>query len=189
VQPAERLMLLVAGVCEEMGLPYFVTGSVASMAWGEPRHTLDVDIVVELPSWKAREFCSHFPAPDFYVSEEAAIVAAQEPSQFNIIHVAEGVKADIIVFAGKPYDESRLGRARRLDFSGTGSAMFSAPEDVILKKLEFFSEGGSDKHLRDIASMIRVSGAEIDYTYIEHWAMRLGVTEQWSLIKQRLGLP
>lgn len=182
-------MVKVAAVCERMSLPYFVTGSIASMTWGEPRFTRDVDMVVELPSWKVRDFCDEFPAPEYYVDEQTAMQAAQGPSMFSILHVTEGVKADIIVFSGKPFDESRLGRARKVRVEGGSEVMLAAPEDVILKKLEYFREGGSDKHLRDIASMIKVSGPELDYAYIEQWALRIGVKEQWSLIKQRLNLP
>jgi len=181
-------MFKVAGVCESMGLPYFVTGSVASMFWGESRHTVDVDFVVELPSWKAREFCDHFPEPEFYVSPEAAIEAAQGPAQFNVIEVGEGVRADIIVFAGTPLDESRLARAQSVEFPGSGKERIAAPEDVILKKLEYFKQGGSGKHTRDITSMFRVSGTKLDLAYIEHWSLRLGVKDQWALIKQRLNM-
>jgi hypothetical protein len=188
MQPAEELMLRVADVCASMKLPYFVTGSVASMVYGEPRYTLDVDIVVEIPSWKAKEFCSHFGAPDFYVSEEAALTAAQNATSFNIIWVTQGVKADIMLFRDTPFNGSRLSRARPVRLESGREVMFSAPEDVILKKLEFYRDGGSDKHLRDIASMIRISGNEVDYVYIEHWAQRLSVLNEWGAIKSRLGL-
>ena len=145
MQPPEQLMVRVAEVCNRLRLPYFVTGSVASIAYGEARFTQVVDIVVELPSWNVREFCEAFPAPDYYVSPEAALAAAQGPGQFNIIWVPEGVKADIMIFSDTPFNESRLGRARKLTLAGGGEVMFSAPEDVILKKLEFFREGQSQK--------------------------------------------
>ena len=178
-------MLRVADVCTTLKLPYFVTGSVASMAWGEPRFTMDVDIVVELPGWKVREFCAAFPEPDYYVSVEAALAAALGLSQFNVIQSAEGVKADIMVFRGTPFDETRLSRARRVQLPGAGEVIVSAPEDVILKKLEFYREGGSDKHLRDIDSMIKVSGAQLDYRYLEDWALRNGVMNEWLDVKSR----
>lgn len=186
MRPVEHLMLRVAATCEELALPYFVTGSVASMAWGESRHTLDVDIVIELASWKVRDFCAAFPPPEYYVSEEAAMAAARAATQFNIVWTSLGVKADIMVFRGAPFDESRLARARRVQLPDVGTIMVSAPEDVILKKLEFFREGGSDKHLRDITSMIRISGDQFDWPYIEAWALRLGVVKEWRMIQERL---
>ena len=189
MEAVERLMMRVVEACERLRLPYYVTGSYASMTWGEPRYTNDVDVVVELPSWKVREFCAAFPMPDFYVSEEAAMDAARAPSQFNILWTGEGVKADIMVFRDSPFDASRLSRARKVDVPEVGSVMVAAPEDINLKKLQFFREGGSDKHTRDITSVIKTQGNKIDFAYIERWVARIGVRDEWQLIKQRLGLP
>lgn len=182
------LARLVDGLCASLRLPYYVTGSVASVQYGESRTTHDLDVVIELPSWRVPEFCRAFPLPDWYIEPEAVLRAVQSSSQFNVINSTEGLKIDVMPAGVSQYDESRLARARRLDLPGGGSAMFAAPEDVILKKLEFFREGGSDKHLRDIASMLKVSGPEIDLAYIEGWTVRLGVTAEWDLMKRRLGM-
>lgn len=56
---------------------------------------------------------------------------------------------------------------------------FAAPEDVILMKLKYYEEGGSEKHLRDIRSVLTVQGDKIDRPYITAWAKRLGVREEW----------
>lgn len=50
---------------------------------------------------------------------------------------------------------------------------------MILSKLEFYREGGSDKHLRDIRGMLAVSGDEIDRTLIEHAAGEAGLAKAW----------
>lgn len=42
-------------------LPCMVTGSVASMVYGEPRLTIDVDIVLDLESLRRRYFSSSRP--------------------------------------------------------------------------------------------------------------------------------
>jgi hypothetical protein len=57
---------------------------------------------------------------------------------------------------------------------------FASPEDVIIKKLAFYREGGSEKHLRDISGVLKVMGNEIDRAYIERWVQRLGLTREWS---------
>ena len=63
----------------------------------------------------------------------------------------------------------------------------AAPEDVILAKLWYYHEGGSDKHLRDIAAMLQVSGEVIDRGYIDRWARELGYTEEWRAVLEKLG--
>ena len=44
----------------------------------------------------------------------------------------------------------------------------------------------SEKHLRDIAAMLQVSGDEIDKNYIDHWTRQLGLAEQWRAVLDRL---
>jgi hypothetical protein len=64
---------------------------------------------------------------------------------------------------------------------------FSSPEDVILKKMEFFQEGHSEKHLRDIVGVLKVSGNQIDRSYIEDWVSKLGLEEVWQEVLSAFG--
>jgi hypothetical protein len=66
------LLRMVVGTIEGMGLRYFVTGSTATIFYGEPRFTNDIDVVVELPEQRVAEFCGRFLPNEFYVSEDAA---------------------------------------------------------------------------------------------------------------------
>jgi hypothetical protein len=77
-------------------------------------------------------------------------------------------------------------RARRLSDPDGLSAWFAAPEDVILNKLIFFQLGGIEKHLRDIAGVIKVKQDELDFEYINSWSEKLNVASQWDLVKQRI---
>lgn len=56
------------------------------------------------------------------------------------------------------------------------------PECVIVRKLEFYREGGSDKHLRDIPSMLAMSGKAIDREALHEWIQRRGVQAEWGKI-------
>ena len=76
-----------------------------------------------------------------------------------------------------PFDRSRFARARPLRPAESYEAAFASAEDVIIKKMEYYREGASEKHLRDIGGMLKVSGAEIDRGYIGEWADRLGLRE------------
>jgi hypothetical protein len=186
MQPTE-LLRLVSSVCEALGLPYFVSGSVASTFYGEYRSTRDVDIVVELRPSKVAEFCAAFPEPEFYVSVEAAREAVAHGSQFNIIHPSSGFKIDIMLPEDSAYSSLRFERARRVRLGEGFEPFFSAPEDIILMKMKYYKEGGSDKHLRDIASMLKVSGPQIDQAYLAGWAARLGVSGVWTQILSGIG--
>jgi hypothetical protein len=62
--------------------------------------------------------------------------------------------------------------------------MFISPEDVILNKLLFYKEGGVDKHARDIAGVLRISGDSLDVNYLNTWAKQLGVEDELAAIRR-----
>lgn len=177
-----ELLRFVTRILEELGLRYFVTGSVATIFFGEPRFTNDIDIVVDLPASRVSAFCEAFPAEDFYVSEESVRRAVAGRRQFNLIHPASGLKVDVMIPAETPFNESRFARARRLHPAPDYNAAFASPEDVILKKMEYYREGGSEKHLRDIAGILKISGDQIDLIYMADWSSRLGLSEIWTKV-------
>jgi hypothetical protein len=172
--PSELLRFVVS-VLERLELPYFVTGSTVTIFYGEPRFTNDIDVVVDLPDHKVDEFCRQFPESDFSVSGEGAHEAVRRHSMFNIVHPRSGLEIDVIVPAPSEYNRSRFARARRVQAGAGCEAWFASPEDAMLKKMEFYRAGGSDKHLRDIASVLRTSGDEIDMSYIDRVGGRTGI--------------
>lgn len=185
MEQSELLRHLVSTL-ELLGLRYFVTGSVATIYYAEPRFTHDIDVVVDLTPDAIQALSQAFPLPEYYVSEDAIREAINHHGQFNIYHPASGLKIDVLIPAENEFNESRFRRRRRLQPAPALDAWFSAPEDAILKKLEYYSEGGSEKHLRDISSMLRISGGQIDREYIETWAARLGVAKIWSMLRDRV---
>lgn len=170
---------------EEAGADYLLVGSVASAVYGEPRLTLDIDVVADLREQHLPRFLSRFPPNDFYVSREAVVAAIREKRQFNILHPASGLKIDVIVRKPDEFDRSRFARKRPMKVFPDGSATFASPEDIIIKKLEYYRDGGSEKHLRDIAGILKVSGAGLDSNYIERWAVLKGVLDIWKAVLSR----
>jgi hypothetical protein len=183
------LLRRIVGVLEKLGLQYYVTGSMASMYFGEMRYTNDVDVVVDLSLDRLTDFCREFPPDECYVSEDAARAAIRTRGMFNIIFGGEGLKVDVIIPEPTEFNLLRMRRAIRLRPAPDYEATFGSPEDVILEKLDFYREGGSEKHLRDIASMVKILGDELDMAYIEQWAQRLDLTNEWHVVQQRAGGP
>lgn len=182
-----ELLEKVVETFERLGISYLVTGSVAAMAYGEPRMTNDIDIVAEIGEQHVAGLLESFPPDEYYVSGEMIREAIRHQGQFNVIHPSSGLKIDIIIRRNTPFDVSRFSRTRRIQPGETYQANFAAPEDVIIKKMEFYKAGGSEKHLRDITGIIKISGADVDRRYIEGWAERLGLSEVWEAILKRLG--
>ena len=181
------LLLIAAEVLDRLQTPYFVAGSVASSIYGEYRSTLDVDIVINLRLGKVVDLAAAFAGDEYYISLPAIWQAIEEGSQFNVIHSTSGLKIDFMVPDVDEYTTLRFERARLVEILPGRSVWVCAPEDVILKKLEYYKLGGSDKHLRDIASMIRVSGETFDRAYLDRWAKTLGVVDEWKAVCGRVG--
>lgn len=183
----DDLLRRLVSALEKAGVPYLITGSTATMFYGEPRFTNDIDVIVQLREEHLSRLLAAFPDEEFYVSEEAARRALATGGQFNVIHPRSGLKVDLIMAATTPFDRSRFERGRRLHPASDYDAVFAAPEDVILKKLLFYREGGSDKHLRDVAGVLKISGDLIDFDYLDAWAERLGVADLWRRVRERAG--
>ena len=180
------LLRSVVSIFERLEVAYLVTGSMATIAYGEPRFTNDIDLVADMRTRHVEPFCAAFPAPAYYLSRDAVLQAVRQRHQFNLIHVTAGLKADIIVAQNSDFDRSRFARRRLLPTGSHGEAVFATPEDVILKKLEYFREGRSEKHVRDIIGVLKVQGDLIDQPYLDTWIHQLGLTDVWNEIRERL---
>lgn len=181
--PADLLRRVVEAL-ETAGVPYAIGGSMASIAYGEPRATRDIDVVVDLAPADVPPLADRFPAEDFYLDRDAAADAADAGGQFNVIHPDSGFKIDFFV-AGDAVERSQLDRARRLAAVEGLEARFSPPEELIVKKLQYHDEGGSDKHLRDIAAILDVSGETIELDRVRRLAAEIGVEQTWSELLAR----
>jgi len=172
---------------EGTDIEYMLAGSWASSVYGEPRQTLDVDIVINLRPEEVDSLCGLFPKSEgFYVSVDAARQAVRARHQFNVLHPASGNKVDFIVAADDAWNRGQLARRRRVFINPHLEGFSSSPEDVIIAKMLYYREGASEKHVNDIAKMLDKSGAIIDQDYITHWSTQLGLLPIWEVIKSRV---
>ena len=175
----------MARVCESLSIRYVTVGSLATIAYGEPRYTNDIDIVLDLQPEQVANFCRAFPAPEYYVSQSAAEAAVRDRRQFNVIHTLTALKVDCILPASA-FDQNELAGGVTRPIGGNSQAVFARPEDVIVKKMEYYRLGGSDKHLRDIAGVLKVSGEQVDRTYVAAHAAQFGLSDIWQAILSRI---
>ena len=167
---------------EKNSLDYMVVGSIASSAYGDPRLTHDLDIVVKLEHEDAGIFPRIFPESEYYCPPVDVIAQEIKSSrQFNLIHHESGYKMDIILMRKVLHDTEEFKRRQKIPFWKGQTVYMATPEDVIIKKLEFYRKGGSEKHLRDIASILRHT--EIDTAYLNKWIATLALQDQWTKVK------
>jgi hypothetical protein len=180
------LLRIATSELERLGVPYLVVGSLASGAYGEPRLTRDIDIVLDLKESQVVALCAAFATPDYYVSLPAAQEAVRRTGQFNVIHPASGNKVDFILARRDGWGKAQLARRRRVKLLPDLEGFVASPEDIILGKLWYYQEGGSEKHLRDIAGIVQLAAEPLDVAYIEQWATQLGLADAWHLVLVRV---
>lgn len=165
-------------------LRYMVTGSVAAVLYGEPRLTHDVDIVLELePGPAVRRFVEAFPLDEFYCPPEEVVrqeALRRQRGHFNLIAHDTGFRADVYLTNESELHAAALARRRKLQVDEE-ELWVAPPEYVILRKLEFYREGGSEKHIRDIQAILRVSGELVDHEWLATWIERLGLATEWQM--------
>jgi hypothetical protein len=185
VAPTHSLIGLFVVPLERAGIEYMVTGGLAAIVYGHPRLTLDVDLVLRMPSTSASTFTALWPAGEFYVppvevvAEECARPGA---GHCNVIHSTTMLRADVYFAGDDALAAWALGRRVVREVQGA-VVQFAPIEYVILSKLRYFRDGGSDRHLRDIARMLEVSGPEVDRATLKDWVERLALEREWRLAR------
>lgn len=185
--PEANLFLMFTQRLNTLGVPYMVSGSVAVIVYGEPRLTHDVDLIVVLDRERMARLPEVFPPAEFYCppAEVIEVEAAREQrGHFNIIHHETGFKADIYLSGRDPLHAWGLARSRRLNVEGQ-VVVVAPPEYVILRKLEYYREAGSEKHLRDIRSMLAASLDAIDRPGLEKQIASRSLQEGWRQVQKQ----
>lgn len=166
-----------------------VVGSVAAMHFGEPRSTIDIDLVVVAEPEAAGRIAALFEPPRFYVPPIPIIAQAlSRPGRgmFNIIDTDTCLKADCYTAGDDALAE--YARANAVQGSlGDEQVWYAPASDIIAHKLRFYMTSQQDKHLRDIRLMLAMSPEAIDHGFLETWTREHGCYELWRRCMNRIG--
>jgi hypothetical protein len=181
--PCDALAALLPVVAElrRLGVRHYICGSLASVVYGTPRATTDVDLVASLDASKVSEFVAGL-GKRYYADERMIRDAVARRSCFNVIFLPTSFKVDVFVPKDRPYDREAMQRIHEDQLGETGPhARFFLPsaEDVVLSKLEWYRLGDevSERQWQDVLGVLKVNGASLDRRYLGHWAGELGVAD------------
>jgi hypothetical protein len=182
-----RVIHDVTRILTAIGIRFFVSGSIASSLYGEPRSTNDIDIVADISEGDAEAIVNAFAA-DYYIDEHDVRNAIHRASSFNIVHNETVQKVDIFVAGQDPHTQEELERVQSVSLEDGQSIPLASREDLILQKLLWFDRGNrvSDRQWRDVLGLLK--GADPDVPYMNGWARQFGISELLTRALSESGL-
>jgi hypothetical protein len=167
---------IVASILEQLGIRYVIGGSVASSLMGEPRSTLDLDLMIACDADSVRRLVARLKE-SFYVDESDALRAVADQSTFNAIHLATSLKVDFFVAERAPIATHQIERRRAIDVGGA-RLYFYSPEDLIVRKLMWFRLGAetSERQWRDVLGILKTE-KNLDAELLRAAAREAGVRD------------
>jgi hypothetical protein len=176
---------LVMEALEAAGVEYLIGGAIAEWAWGEPRATQDLDLVVSIPIKAINKLSKELERRNMFVPADIildSILEDRADPPINAIHMYSGLKADLYpVRKGDELRQSAFQRRERVDYGPPiGQVYIHSPEDLILYKLIYFGLNQQTKHSRDVVAILRAKKNQLDFSYIDKWVTRLGMGSVWK---------
>lgn len=169
---------VLAAWLRDSGIPFMLTGSVASAYHGAGRATMDVDVVIDPQAIQLDDLLERVIESNAYVSPEAAREALLQHTMFNIVDPSSGWKADLIVRKDREFSAVEFDRRRMANVLGVHIEVATV-EDIILSKLEWAKLGGSARQLDDVRVLINVNRPQLDTEYLDRWILALDIDAQW----------
>jgi hypothetical protein len=176
---------LILDALKAAGVEYLIGGAIAEWAWGEPRATQDLDLVINLPIKAVGRFSKELEKRNMLVPADIILDAMMEDRAdipLNAIHMYSGLKADLYLMRdGDALRQSAFQRRVLVDYGPPiGKVYVHSAEDLILYKLMYLGLSGQPKHARDIAAILRAKKNQLEIGYIEEWVAQLGLGSVWK---------
>ena len=177
----------ITAALDQAGIAYMLAGSFASTFYGAPRTTQDIDLVIAATPAQLRTFVSLLPADQYYADLNEALEAQKRESMFNVIDLATGWKIDLIPRKARAFSATEFQRRKPVSLQGIALFVASA-EDVIVSKLEWAKLAQSQRHIEDVAGILRMRWDSLDRVYLEKWIVVLELEAEWVAAQRAAGI-
>jgi hypothetical protein len=178
----------ITAALDRANIPYMLTGSFASVYYGSPRSTQDIDIVIAPTIPQLHDFIASLPSGEYYAELDDSLQAQKRESMFNVIDRHTGWKIDMIICKSRRFSREELSRRQRVNLEGVPIFVASA-EDVILAKLEWSKLSQSQRQIEDAAGILKIRADSLDRPYLERWVRELGLATEWNDAQRMVRIP
>ena len=185
-----KITRMIAGMFEQLQIPYYVVGSLASSFHGIPRATADADLIADIKPKHIRQL-SQMLKEEFYVDDERILKAVSSHASFNVIHLGTMFKIDVFIQKRDPLSKAEMARREKYQVTEEkGQELFIASaEDIVLSKLQWYQSGGcvSDRQWNDVLGVIQVCSDDLDYDYLVNTAEKRKLTSLLNKVLNAAG--
>jgi hypothetical protein len=185
IQDSITLATRLANIFQTVEVPYYVTGGVAAIAYGEPRTTRDLDVVLSIKPEKSDRLLQALEVAGFYIPEPEALARGQ---MLQIIHQESISRADLIIASHTEYEQLKFQRRQLVPWTDGTEIYLAAPEDLIISKLQWRQMSQSDKQWRDVLGIVKTQGEALDFEYLYNWAFHFDLAPVWQQVTVESGV-
>jgi hypothetical protein len=187
LQPIDLLAVVLPArrALEDLHLPYYLGGSIASSLHGMQQLVQDIDLVVDLGDQVLPSLFAVLR--QHYLFNEGEAVRAR--TSFPLIHLDSLMKVDVVLPKLEAFDTfmRQLIRCSTLDERYPPIPLASAMEMLLFKVQRYQRDEQArtdgmqdDAEWNDILGMLKVQGPDLDLPLLEEWAGTLGMTDTWQ---------
>jgi hypothetical protein len=146
--------------------------------YAQPRMTRDIDLVISIKHQLINEMEKFF-APEYYFSEESVRDAVENDFIFNLIHKKSSIKVDCIIKKNQDYRIVEFDRKRKIKIKDF-EVFIVSQEDLIISKLVWQQESGSEIQKKDIQNLLT---SDVDEDYLNKWIVKLNLKNVFNIIR------
>ncbi len=178
----QRAIRPLAKLCEELDIPYALSGSLASSLYGLQRATLHIDFVADLRRKHLPSFCDRLSGL-YLLHQEELETAIRQKTCFTLVHLESLLKVTVTLPGMLATGRQVFHQAREIALvEGDPSVSVLSPEQLILLLLEAFKRSNerADDLWYDLLGIMKVQGTDLDLPFLIQQAACLGVAELFT---------
>lgn len=158
-------------------IPYYVTGGVAAIAYGESRTTQDLDVVLFISREVVPALASTLEQAGFYVPgiEE---MKTEQMQTLQVTQMDTISRADLVIADDNEYEQLKLARRQSYHLNDETSIYLISPEDLVVNKLRWGQHSQSQKQWRDVLGVLKAQQDTLDYEHMHRWTAEFTLEEQ-----------
>ncbi|NCJ05332.1 hypothetical protein GS597_02140 [Synechococcales cyanobacterium C] len=187
IQDSTELAAQLHCIFATLEVPYYVTGGVAAIAYGEPRTTRDLDVVISVPPSTLMRLVSVLEAAGFYLPG-VADVPTELMRTLQVTQLDTISRADLVLADDTEYERLKFQRRRLMSWPDGTEVYLIAPEDVVVSKLRWRLHSQSEKQWRDVLGVLKTQQEQLDYEYMHHWAVAFDLSRVLEQVTLEAGV-